>query len=304
MKRILLTGCAGQIGWELQRSLLGCGQVFAVGRGQLNLADELSIRRCVSEIRPSIIVNAAAYTQVDAAESNQAEADAVNAIGPGVLAEEARRIGALLVHYSTDYIFSGTQSKPYREQDEAAPLCAYGRSKLAGEQAIHASGCAHLILRTSWVFSSRGRNFLRTILERARHRAELRIVDDQVGAPTWARFVADATALMIQRTSLDEVAHRRVREGTIVNVASRGSTSWLGFASRAIESFNRPSRTVRTELVPIASAQFSAPAVRPAFSCLDLTRLEREWGVSPPSWEDALDLCIEEMLATYKYNEN
>src|SRR5688572_7979721 len=195
--RVLLIGRSGQLGWELQRSLAPLGGLVALDRAGMDLADPDSIHRAIADARPEVIVNAAAYTAVDQAESEPDMAMQVNGIAPGIIAEEAARIGALMVHYSTDYVFDGAQDAPYREDDRTAPINVYGHTKLAGEEAVRAAGGAHLIFRTSWVYAARGSNFLLTMLRLARERSELRIVDDQVGAPTWARTVAEATAQVL-----------------------------------------------------------------------------------------------------------
>nr|WP_255210519.1 dTDP-4-dehydrorhamnose reductase [Methylogaea oryzae] len=196
---ILLTGKDGQVGWELQRALAPLGKVVAVGRDALDLADADGIRRVVRDVAPRLIVNAAAYTAVDKAESEPELAMAINGIAPGILAEEARRLGAGLIHYSTDYVFDGAKQGEYAEDDTPNPVSVYGQTKLAGERAVSSSGAEHLIFRTSWVYGLRGRNFLLTMLRLARERAELRVVADQVGAPTWSRMIAEATAIVVAR---------------------------------------------------------------------------------------------------------
>ena len=199
--RILVTGANGQVGWELQRTLQTLGDVVACDRGTLDLSDPDSIRGKVREIRPDVIVNAGAYTAVDRAESEPELAMAVNGVAPGVLAEEAKQLGALLLHYSTDYVFDGTKAEPYLESDAPNPVSVYGSSKLAGEKAVEAVGGAYLIFRTSWVYGGRGKNFLLTMLRLAGEREELRVVDDQFGAPTWCRTIAEATAQVVAKLS-------------------------------------------------------------------------------------------------------
>lgn len=279
MKRILLTGKNGQVGWELQRTLAPLGEVVAYNRTELDLADRDRLIAVIRDTKPDIIVNAAAYTAVDQAESDTAMAMAINAIAPGILAEEAKRLDALLVHYSTDYVFDGRKDGAYTEDDAPNPLNAYGRSKLVGEQAIAAAGGRHLILRTSWVFGNRGRNFLRTMLRLAAERDELRIVDDQFGAPTWSRMIAEATALALARSAPAQ---------GLFHLASRGETSWFGFAERifALADASRP------RLTPCTSADYPLPAQRPANSRLDSGRLAREAGLELPDWADALALCL------------
>ena len=227
------------MGWELQRSLAALGDVVATNRHELDLRDSTAIRRTVREARPDIIVNAAAYTAVDNAESEPDIAMQVNAIAPGILAEEAKRLGALLVHYSTDYVFDGSKKSPYKEEDAPNPLSVYGRTKLDGEQAIAASKCRHLIFRTSWVYSSRGRNFLLTILKAAREKPELRVVDDQFGAPTSSVAIADATARVLQVTGPQGLYH----------MTAGGRTSWFGFAQAILRN-----AAISTPVLPIRRA--------------------------------------------------
>lgn len=278
--RILLTGRHGQVGWELERALAPLGEVSATDRATLDLADADAIRRVVREAKPEIIVNAAAYTAVDKAESEPALAMQINGTAPGILAEEAKRLGALLVHYSTDYVFDGTKGAPYLEGDAPNPLNQYGRSKLAGERMIVASGTRHLILRSSWVYGLRGRNFLLAILARARSGAPLRVVDDQTGAPTWCREIAQATARVI--------AEQRAASGTY-NLSAGGSTTWCGFA-RAILAQAGSAAAIQA----IATAEFPAAAARPHCSVLDGAKLARDFGVALPDWREGLARCMAE----------
>lgn len=282
MKCILLTGTNGQVGWELERTLAPLGEVLACDRAGLDLADSDRIRAVVREARPEIIVNAAAYTAVDKAEAEPELAMAINGTAPGVLAEEAKRTGALLVHYSTDYVFDGAKDTPCTEDDPPNPCNAYGRSKLAGERAIRAAGCRHLILRTSWVYGLRGHNFLRTMLRLAAERDELRVVADQFGAPTWSRMIAEATALAL--------ASPDPAEG-LFHLACGGETTWFGF-TEAILAGTRTQRQREPRLVPISASEYPLPAKRPASSRLDCTRLMRETGLRLPHWQTALDLCL------------
>ena len=271
--RILLTGRNGQVGWELSRALGSLGELLALDRGELDLADEAAIRRVVREVQPTVIVNAAAYTAVDRAETEPEIATRINAVAPGMLAKEARRSGALLVHYSTDYVFDGEKSTPYREDDPPRPLNAYGRSKLEGEAAIQASGCRHLILRTSWLYSDRGHNFLRTMLRLARERSELRVVDDQIGAPTSAIALARATAEILREPRAEGVLH----------MSAAGRTSWHGFAEAIVESVGLPAR-----VVAIRSQDYPSAARRPRNSLLDNTRLEQAFGIALEDWRAQL----------------
>jgi len=271
--RILLTGRNGQVGWELSRALGSLGELLALDRGELDLADEAAIRRVVREVQPTVIVNAAAYTAVDRAETEPEIATRINAVAPGMLAKEARRSGALLVHYSTDYVFDGEKSTPYREDDPPRPLNAYGRSKLEGEAAIQASGCRHLILRTSWLYSDRGHNFLRTMLRLARERSELRVVDDQIGAPTSAIALARATAEILREPRAEGVLH----------MSAAGRTSWHGFAEAIVESVGLPAR-----VVAIRSQDYPSAARRPRNSLLDNTRLRQAFGIALEDWRAQL----------------
>ena len=278
--RILLTGKDGQVGWELERALAPLGEVVAMDRSALDLADVDAIRRVVGDTKPAVVVNAAAYTAVDRAESEPELAMRINGVAPGVLAEEAKRLGALLVHYSTDYVFDGTKATPYVENDAPNPINAYGRSKLAGERAIAAAGGAHLILRTSWVYAPRGRNFFLTIASRARAGEALRVVDDQRGVPTSAAFLAAATAALLRRTDRAELRET-------YHLVPAGQTSWCGFARAIVRLLDLP-----VEVAAIGSAAFPTPAARPKNSVLDATRIARDLGVERPPWEALLADCV------------
>ena len=279
--RILLTGRNGQVGWELERTLGPLGQLIAFDHAGLDLAKPDEIVARVREIKPDVIVNPAAYTAVDKAESEPDLAMAINGTAPGILAEEAKKLGALLVHYSTDYVFDGEKVEPYVETDPTNPLSAYGRSKLVGEQAITASGADHLIFRTSWVYANRGKNFLLTILRLAREKPELRVVADQFGAPTWARDIATATALVLARRP----AGAEIRSG-IYHLTAAGRTTWHGFAQRIVALAG-----LVTPVVPIASADYPAPTRRPRNSVLGNARIQETFGVALPAWEWAVALC-------------
>jgi dTDP-4-dehydrorhamnose reductase len=290
---ILVTGRTGQIGWELQSALAPLGTVIALDRGGMDLASPDSIRRAIRDASPDIIANAAAYTAVDQAESEPDLAMRVNGIAPGVMAEEAKRLGAVLVHYSTDYIFDGTKKQPYVEDDPPNPLSQYGRSKLAGEQAIALSGATHLIFRTSWVYAARGRNFLRTILRLARERTELRIVNDQVGAPTSARFIAEATAQVLRQVGDGHAAI--AGHAGIYNLTATGAVSWYGFASAVFAEAKARLGMTPPNLIPITTAEYPLPARRPANSRLDNSRLLAAFGLTPPPWDTMLKLCMKEI---------
>jgi dTDP-4-dehydrorhamnose reductase len=294
--KILLTGATGQVGWELARTLMPVGEVIAVDRTQADLADLSSLRAIIQRQRPDVIVNPAAYTAVDKAETEQGQAFLINAEAPGVIAEEADKIGALLVHYSTDYVFDGTKSSPYVEDDTANPVNVYGASKLAGEQAIQAVAGDYLILRTSWVYASRGNNFLRTILRLAAEREELRIVADQIGAPTWARLIAETTAHIV-RQSLLEKREAKFKSG-IYHLTTSGDTSWHGFAQKIVDIVREQGNvTLKNKAIyPIPTTDYPLPAQRPANSRLSTQRLEQQFGLSLPSWDNALRLCMQELI--------
>lgn len=270
--RILLTGRNGQVGWELLKALAPLGELTALGRAELDLRDAGRIREAVRASNPDVIVNAAAYTAVDKAESEREAAFAVNAGAPGVLAAEAKRSGALLVHYSTDYVFDGAKPAPYVEEDEPNPVNAYGASKLAGERAIAASGCRYLILRTSWVYGPRGANFYLTMLRLARERPALRVVDDQVGAPTSSLAIARATAQLL-RPGVHGLYH----------LSAAGKTSWCGFARAILKGAG-----IATPVVGIRTEDYPTPAKRPRNSRLECSKLRKETGVALAPWEEGL----------------
>ncbi len=295
MIRILLTGCDGQVGWELQRALQPLGAVVALDRAACDLASPERLRSVVRHHAPDLIVNSAAYTAVDRAESEVELAMAVNGAAPAILGEEAATLGAGVVHYSTDYVFDGTKTEPYDEADATGPVSAYGRSKLAGEEALRQSGAAHLILRTSWVYAARGRNFLRTMLRLMREREELSVVSDQVGAPTSARLIASTTATVLARAgrSRDGIQAALRERGGTYHLAAGGATSWFGFAEFIRDHSVDPARRLRT-LRPIATAQYPTPARRPANSRLCTDRLRRAWSVHLPDWTDDVRLCLTE----------
>ena len=299
--KILLTGKTGQVGRELARLLDGVGEVTALDRQQLDLAKTEQIRQVVRDVRPDLIVNAAAYTAVDRAESEEAAARAINALAPGVLAEEAKRAGALFVHYSTDYVFDGTKGQPYEENDPTNPLSVYGRTKLEGEKAIQRADPAYLIFRTAWVYAREGRNFLLTILRLGSEKEELRIVRDQTGAPTSSGEIAAATVKVLEQIRKAAANVRGWREiRGIYHMTAGGETNWhefaktiLGFAaSHSREAWlsaatgGRP--VMATRVVPITTQEFPTPARRPLYSVLSNKRLNREFGVTLPDWEAQL----------------
>jgi len=287
--RLLVTGANGQIGWELIRSLMPLGQVIATDRRTCDLARPETLPDIIRDARLDVLVNAAGYTAVDKAEQEEALATQINGAAVGALAEAARKAGALFVHYSTDYVFDGAKDGPYAEDDPPGPLGAYGRSKLAGEAAAREAGGDHLVLRTSWVYAARGRNFLNTILRLARDGKELRVVDDQVGAPTWARNIADATAHVI-RQALEERSRGQFRSD-IVHVTAAGATSWHGFAQAALQGACPHAPAIRA----IASRDYPTAAVRPKNSLLSNGRLRERFGVALPDWRAGLALCLAEL---------
>ena len=295
--RILVTGKNGQVGWELQRSLQCLGDVVAVDRSDLDLAYPGEFESKLSRLKPDVIVNAAAYTAVDKAESDHALATTINGEAPTEFARWAVRHGAMLVHYSTDYVFDGGSERPYTEGAKTCPVNAYGRSKLVGEEGIRDSGCDHLVLRTAWVYASRGKNFLLTMLRLAKERSELLVVDDQIGAPTWARSIADVTGQLLARTIVD----RRVAgfRSAVLNVASQGATSWHGFAVEIVDlaverGLIDPER--RPQIRAIPSSAYPTAARRPSNSVLDVSLLSARFGVSMPDWRVALRLCVDEFV--------
>jgi dTDP-4-dehydrorhamnose reductase len=293
--KILLTGATGQVGWELARTLLPIGEIIALDRSQANLADLSALRVIIQQYKPDVIVNPAAYTAVDKAETERELAFLVNAEAPEVLAEEAKKIRALLVHYSTDYVFDGTKSRMYTEDDTTNPINVYGQSKLAGEQAIQSVAGDYLILRTSWVYASRGNNFLKTILRLAAEREELKIVADQIGSPTWARLIAETTAHIVRQSMLERSANRF--DSNLYHLTSSGETSWQGFAQKIVEIVREQGNvTLKNKaILPIPTTDYPLPAKRPANSRLSTNRLEQHFGLSLPAWDNALKLCMQEL---------
>ena len=270
--RILLTGRNGQLGWELARALPTLGELTSTTREQLDLGASDAIRRAVREARPQLIVNAAAYTAVDKAESEPEPAMRINATAPGVLAEEAKRLGAMLVHYSTDYVFDGTKATAYLEDDAPNPLSVYGRSKLAGERAIAASGCRHLILRTSWVYGPRGKNFFLTIARKASSGERLRVVADQRGVPTASGFLAEKTLGLLEK-----------KASGLLHLVPGGETTWYDFAREIVRLTGS-----KSEVQPIKTGEFPVAARRPANSVLDNRRATAVLGTPMPDWRTLL----------------
>jgi len=290
MKKILVTGKNGQVGWELQRTLAPLGQIFALDVDGMDLSSPDAIRNKVREIAPHVIVNPAAHTAVDKAESEPDLAMAINGTAPGVFAEEAKKLDALLIHYSTDYVFDGTKSSPYIESDSPNPQSVYGKTKLAGEQAIIASGCKHIILRTSWVYGVHGGNFVKTILRLAKERNELRIVADQYGAPTWARLLAESTAQIIGKYSEDKSG--------IYHLTPTGRTNWHQFAEEIVclaRQYDDALKDKPLTIHPIATHEYPVPAKLPANSSLSTEKIHRTFGLELPRWEDDLAECVRQL---------
>lgn len=290
--KILLLGANGQVGWELQRSLATLGTLHAAGRSQADLEQPESLRRVVAQVQPDVIVNAAAHTAVDKAESEPDRAQAINAEAPGLLAQLAAERGAWLVHYSTDYVFDGSGTRPWAEDDPTGPLSVYGRTKLAGEDAIRASGARHLIFRTSWVYASRGGNFARTMLRLGAEREVLRVIDDQIGAPTGADLIADVTAQALRQ------ALAQGTTGTF-HLAPGGQTSWHGYAQFVFDAARRikPDLPVKVQTVEaIPTSAYPTPAQRPLNSRLDTNRLQSTFGLHLPHWHTGVLRMLHETL--------
>ena len=288
--KILVTGINGQVGFELHRSLQALGEVVAVARAQMDLSKLQQVRDVIRAVRPDLIVNPAAYTAVDQAENERELAFRINGEAPAVMAEEAKKLGAGLVHFSTDYVFDGSKVGPYVETDPTCPVNVYGASKLAGEQAIIAAGVPHLILRTSWVYGMRGKNFLLTVLRLAAERDQLRIVGDQFGSPTWSRTIADTTAQLLARLDAREglLAAMAGGQGGIYHLTASGSTSWHGFTEQIVA---HPSVANKPQVTAIATHEYPLPARRPHNSVMAAGRLAAQ-GIHLPGWQTALGLCL------------
>jgi dTDP-4-dehydrorhamnose reductase len=285
----LVIGKIGQVGWELRRTLAPLGRLVCVDYPEIDLTDGGSIRKWVRNTAPSVLINAAAYTAVDKAESEPERCHQINGIAPGVLAEEARKLGALLVHYSTDYIFDGQKNTPYVEDDPPNPLGVYGRSKLAGDQAVQQVGGNHLIFRLCWVYGARGQNFMLTMMRLAREREKLRVVRDQFGCPTWSRMIAETTALALKQTLVekDPAAFTGV-----YHLAASGHTSWHGFAGAIISLMPEEGKKCKS-VDPITTPEYPTPAKRPAYSVLSCEKLKRTFGLQLPDWEESLKAVME-----------
>lgn len=295
--KIMLLGRDGQLGWELQRALAPLGQLVAIGRGDrsqlaVDLADLDSVARSVHDMQPDIIVNAAGYTAVDRAESESDLARRINSEAPAVLAGEAKKIDALLVHYSTDYVFDGSGTRPWCESDQPNPINIYGATKAEGEQAIKASGCRHFVVRTSWVYSTRGHQFVKTILRLAQEKQSLKIIDDQIGAPTGAELIADITSHLILST------RSKTEESEILHLAAAGETSWYGYARHIVErarDLGWQNLVADDAIEPISSDAYPTAAVRPHNSRLNCGRLEKRLNLRLPQWQSGVDRVVAEI---------
>ena len=299
--KILLFGKGGQVGWELQRSLAPVGELIALDvdsrqqSGDFTSLDDIA--KTVRAIAPDVIVNAAAYTAVDKAESEPELVRTINGLAPGILAREARRLGSWLIHYSTDYVFDGSGSKPWVETDPTGPLSIYGSTKLEGEEAIRASGCRHLIFRTSWVYAARGGNFAKTMLRLAQERDRLTVVDDQIGAPTGADLLADITAHAI-RTALQQP-----ELSGLYHLVAGGETSWHGYACYVLNLARQAGSKLKVaaeNVIPVPTSAFPLPARRPLNSRLDITKLQATFGVHLPGWQTGVERMMEEILVSSK----
>ncbi len=291
--KILLIGEHGQVSWELLRTLAPLGEIYATDYPHIDLADEGGTRQLVRRVQPNVIVNAAAYTAVDRAESETELAHAINGTAPGVLAEEARALGAALVHYSTDFVFDGTKGEAYVETDQPNPINAYGRTKLAGEQAIEAVGGAYLILRTSWVYSMRRPSFVTKALEWARKNPTLRIVTDQVGSPTWARMLAEITAQALAMGGAHAAPWLGERSG-VYHLGGNGAASRFEWAKAILANDPNPAEQVVQAVLPATSTDFPTPALRPEYSPLNCDKFSQLFSLRLPPWEAALKMAMNE----------
>ena len=295
--KILLFGKSGQVGWELQRSLASLGELVALDAHSHDVCGDFTdlegIEQTVRSIAPDIIVNAAAYTAVDKAESEEDLSRAINALAPGVLASEAKRSGAWLIHYSTDYVFNGSGNRPWLETDPTDPLNVYGKTKLEGEEAICATGCQYLIFRTSWVYSARGNNFAKTILRLAKEKDQLTVIDDQVGAPTGADLLADVSAHAIT------TALRHPDVSGLYHLVAEGQSSWYGYAKFVIDFARQAGIQLKVApeaIQPVPASAFPLPALRPKNSRLDTRKLQKTFGLNLPNWQTGVAHMLSEIL--------
>jgi dTDP-4-dehydrorhamnose reductase len=286
---ILIIGKIGQVGWELRRTVAPLGRLVSVDYPEIDLTDGASARKWVRETKPAVIINAAAYTAVDKAEKEEERARLINGVAPGILAEEAKRAGALLIHYSTDYIFDGTKNTPYVEDDPPNPLGAYGRTKLAGDEAVRQVDGNHLIFRLCWVYGARGQNFMLTMMRLAREREKLRVVSDQVGCPSWSRMIAETTALALKQV-LSSGEPGRFKG--VYHLAACGQTTWHGFADAIVNLMPAEGKKC-SEVEAISTAEYPLPARRPAYSVLSCEKLQRTFGLQLPAWDESLKQVLE-----------
>lgn len=295
--KVLLTGKNGQVGFELQRALAPLAELHTVGSADCDLADEHALRALIHQVRPDVIVNPAAYTAVDRAESESDAAHAINARAPGVMGQEATRLGAVVIHFSTDYVFDGEQARPYTETDLTAPQSVYGRTKLAGEQALAQATPAHVILRTSWVVGAHGNNFAKTMLRLAVERDELKVVADQHGAPTSAALLADVTAHLVRQLQ-GPAGHTAFPFGTY-HLCAGGETTWHAYAQWVIGEALRRGRTLKAHperVMPIPASAYPTPARRPTYSRLDTSLFQNTFGLRLPHWQDGVGHILQQIL--------
>ena len=294
MNRILLAGIAGQLGQELKQTLSPLGEVIGVGREKMDLTQPDKIRRVIGEVKPDLIVNAAAYTAVDRAETETELAKLINAIAPGIIAEEARRLGAILLHVSTDYVFDGQKNTPYTEEDVTNPMNVYGQTKLAGEERISKSGAECIILRTAWLYGNHGKgNFVKTMLRLGAEREEIRVVVDGVGSPTWTRDVAEAIAQLLSPVKIEQIP---LTSTNIYHFTNSGVASWYDFAVAIFEEAKRLGFPLKIkQVVPITTSEYPTPAQRPAYSVLSSQKISAVLGTHPPHWQ----VSLRKMLKQY-----
>jgi dTDP-4-dehydrorhamnose reductase len=286
LPRIIIIGKNGQVGWELQRACAPLGQLVCVDYPEIDLTEGRSIQRWIREIRPDIVINAAAYTAVDKAERESDLAMSINGQAPGIMAEETKRLGTILVHYSTDYVYDGDRTEPYTEDDQPNPLSVYGRTKWSGDRAIQQVGGRHLIFRLCWIYGARGHNFMLTIMRLARERESLQVVKDQVGSPTWSRMVAETTTLALMRVRDHESPE--VYNG-IYHLSASGQTSWHGFAEAIVALMPNQEKKCH-QVSAITTSEYPLPARRPAFSVLSGAKLKRTFGLCLPDWKESLSV--------------
>jgi dTDP-4-dehydrorhamnose reductase len=292
MQRILLIGKNGQLGWESCRALAPLGEVIALDYPEIDFTQPDTLTALVEQVRPSIIFNAAAYTAVDRAESEPKLPRLINAVAPGVLATAARQVKAVFVHFSTDYVFDGAKGSPYLETDDCNPLSVYGRTKMEGEQAVAGAGGAALVLRTTWVYSMRRDSFVSKLLEWSRKNTTLRVVNDQISGPTWARSLAETCALLLARAGSDPYAYLEPRAG-LYHLSGSGYCSRYDWAQEILRYDPQPEMRTAREVLPATTAEFPAPAARPLFSVLDCSKFERTFDLRLPDWKTALALAMQ-----------